>query len=979
MRDVHASGGLMQFRILLTPKQGAQDPRTQRLRRSAAALGLDIPRLQVGKLYFLQGDLSVREVETLARTILLDPIVDELHCHPLPLTDLPPEPCIEITYLPGVTDSEADSLLAVARSLGYKGLEAAASGWRYQFLDFVAREVLEHLARDLLANTVVQRFAVNRPISPPFVEPVELAGHALRVETIPLANLDDDGLLALSRERRLSLDLAEMRAIQAYYRLQDRDATDVELETLAQTWSEHCIHKTFKACITYYEDENETPQHIDGIFNTYIRSATERIDKPWVHSAFVDNAGIIAFDDVFDLAFKVETHNHPSALEPFGGANTGVGGVIRDILGVSAKPIANTDALCFGPLDLPDAELPAGVLHPRRVADGVIHGIEDYGNKMGIPTVNGAVWHHPGYVANPLVYCGCLGILPRGSHRPLTQARPGDLIVVIGGRTGRDGLRGATFSSMEMDHATGEIASAAVQIGNPIVEKQVQEVILRARDLGLYNAITDCGAGGFASAVGEMGEHVGAHVQLKNAPLKYPGLRPWEIWLSEAQERMVLAIPPANWEQFLALCRDHDVEASILGEFDGSLQLRIDYADERVGLLDMDFLHNGIPRRRLEARWTRPRRQEPELPRPDPAETLLQLLAHENIRSRAAILHQYDHEVQGGAVVKPLVGEGQKGPGDAAVILPQPLLEKHIAQLVAGDDIALPAAVLAVGINPRYGLIDPYLMAWACVDEAFRNAVAVGADPDRIAILDNFCWGTPNLPDRLGSLVRAAQGCHDAAIAYQAPFISGKDSLNNEYTDADGQKRAIPGTLLISALGVLPDIRHTASADFKTAGNFIYLLGETRPELGGSIFYDLFAEVGASAPRPYADPLKRMRALHRAIVGDLVRAVHDLSEGGLAVALAEMCIGGDLAAEIDLAYVPHPAPLPDASLLFSESLGRFLIEVEPRHADAFEKLCAGLPLARIGHVADSDRLIIRGQDGQPCIDLTLSTLRTAFT
>ena len=374
----------------------------------------------------------------------------------------------------------------------------------------------------------------------------ELAGDERLVETIAIRNRDEAGLLALSRERRLSLDLAEMQAIQAYFRSKDREPTDVELETLAQTWSEHCVHKTFRAEIEYRSEgmggeeamtdvsspprlpassaPSSSPLLIDGLLNTYIRAATERVNKPWVRSAFVDNAGIVEFDDMFDLAFKVETHNHPSALEPFGGANTGVGGVIRDILGVSARPIANTDVLCFGPEDLPEDKLPAGVLHPRRVAAGVIHGIEDYGNKMGIPTVNGAVHYHPGFTANPLVYCGCLGILPRGSHRPLSDAQAGDLIIAIGGRTGRDGLRGATFSSMEMDHTTGAIASTAVQIGNPIVEKQVAEVILRARDAGLYHAITDCGAGGFSSAVGEMGENVGASVQLRDIPLKYPGL-----------------------------------------------------------------------------------------------------------------------------------------------------------------------------------------------------------------------------------------------------------------------------------------------------------------------------------------------------------------------------------------------------------------------------------------------------------------------
>lgn len=978
----------MLFRLELSPRLGPDDGRSRATLAACRHLDLsDLPPLIVADLYFLAGELSLGEVETLAAAALLDPVAAELRC--LSLTDeaipLPAPAVIEVTYLPGVTDSAADNLLAVAHRLGFTGVRAAATGLSYRFAAPVPVDVLDRIARELLANATVQRYTVNAPIAPPFIVAQELTPDRVVVETIPLREADAEDLLALSRARRLSLDLAEMQAIQTYFRGEGRDPTDVEIETLAQTWSEHCVHKTFKAVVTYRvagaggdDDGQKTgappaAQVIDGILRTYIRAATERVNKPWVRSAFVDNAGIVAFDDRFDLAFKVETHNHPSALEPFGGANTGVGGVIRDILGVSARPIANTDVLCFGPEDLPPEDLPAGVLHPRRVAAGVVHGIEDYGNKMGIPTVNGAVVYHPGYTANPLVYCGCLGILPHGSHRPLHQAQVGDLIVAIGGRTGRDGLRGATFSSMDMDADTATAAGTAVQIGNPIVEKQVQEVILAARDAGLYHAITDCGAGGFSSAVGEMGRHVGATVQLRGVPLKYPGLQPWEIWLSEAQERMVLAVPPAHWPAFQALCRQHDVEAAVLGTFDGSGRLRVYYGERLVADLSMDFLHEGLPRRHLQAVWTPPAVTEPARPEPaDPGAVLLQLLAHPNIRSRAAILHRYDHEVQGGTAVKPLVGPDQQGPGDAAVLVPQPLL----ATSPLPDP--LPGVALAVGINPRYGLIDPYAMAWACVDEAFRNAVAVGADPDRIALLDNFCWGNPNLPDRLGSLVRCAQGCYDAALAYGAPFISGKDSLNNEYTDATGRRLAIPGTLLISALGIVPDVAHTATTDLKAPGNVLYLLGETRAEWGGSVYDDLHGLSSASVPQPYPRPLERLRALHRAIRGGLVRACHDLSEGGLAVALAEMVIGGGLGAAVDLAAVPTAEPLSLASLLFAESLGRFLVEVAPEHAAAFEAMLAGQPFARIGMVTATPRLTIRDGSGRVCLDLTLAELSRAF-
>ncbi|HLV36419.1 MAG TPA: phosphoribosylformylglycinamidine synthase I, partial [Spirillospora sp.] len=642
--------------------------------------------------------------------------------------------------------------------------------------------------------------------------------------------------------------------------------------------------------------------------------------------------------------------------------NTGVGGVVRDILGVSARPIANTDVLCFGPQDV--GSLPAGVLHPRRIAAGVVHGIEDYGNKMGIPTVNGAILYHPGYTANPLVFCGCLGLLPRGAHP--TGAQPGDLIVVIGGRTGRDGLRGATFSSMEMDGTTGEVAGSAVQIGHPIQEKRVQEVVIRARDARLYNAITDCGAGGLSSAVGEMGAKIGARVQLETVPLKYPGLRPWEIWLSEAQERMVLAVPPQHWAALQAISAGQDVEAVRIGEFDGSGRLALYYGEQLVGDMAMDFLHGGIPTRQLEAVWTPPAAADslPEHPAPDYATVLLQLLAHPNIRSKESVVRRYDHEVQGGTVVKPLVGAADHGPGDAAVLVP--IETKHQVD----EDGRLKGVAIGSGICPQYD--DPYAMAWAAVDEAVRNVVAVGADPDQIAILDNFCWGNPNLPDRLGSLVRCAQGCHDAAVAYGTPFVSGKDSLNNEYTDSDGQRHAIPGTLLISAVGIVPDVRHTVTMDLKRAGNLLYIVGETYDELGGSHYHQIRGISGGTVPQPNPKAPAIMRALHNAIRAGLVQSCHDLSEGGMAVALAEMCLAGRLGAEVQL-----PEAVSPTRLLFSESLARFVLEVAPEDEAALENMLVNVPYDYLGRVNDSGRLSLQSGSAT-LLDLPIHELETAW-
>ncbi len=977
----------MIYRVEISIRQGFPDARGEGLLSQVSALGISgVREISVTNLYFLQGDLSDDSVQHVVDTLLYDPVVEEATWRslgsPQAGDELGPEPnpwTIEVALLPGVTDSVAESLLEGSRLINVAGLQRAASGRRYTLAGDILYEDVQHIARYLLANEVIEIYAINQPVSPPFVSPLEAKADDT-VEVIPLSRSDDAQLEAISRERRLSLDLAEMQAIRSYYHREGREPTDVELETLAQTWSEHCVHKTFKALINYKGPGADGLPHqieIDSLLNTYIRAATKRINKPWVRSAFVDNAGVIAFDERFDLAFKVETHNHPSALEPFGGANTGVGGVVRDIIGVSARPIANTDVLCFGPQDISISDLPVGVLHPRRIADGVTAGIEDYGNKMGIPTVNGAILYHPGYTANPLVFCGCLGILPRGSHPASPQV--GDWVVVIGGRTGRDGLRGATFSSMEMTHMTGQVAGSAVQIGHPIHEKQVLEAVLQAREETLYTAITDCGAGGLSSAVGEMGAELGAEIHLELVPLKYPGLRPWEIWLSEAQERMVLAVPPRHWSRLQAICQGVDVEATVLGSFAGDGQLHLYYDGRLVGQLATEFLHNGLPRRRLRAKWTAPRAPEPEPPcPPDLTDELLTLLATPITRSKEDVIRRYDHEVQGGTVVKPLVGIG---PGDAAVLVPLDTARGPDNRAKATRGVAV-----AAGINPLYGLIDPYAMAWAAVDEAIRNCVAVGADPDQLALLDNFCWGNPTLPDRLGELVRCVQGCYDAAVAYGAPFISGKDSLNNEYTGLDGSKQAIPGTLLISALGIVPDVSCAVTADLKQAGDLLYVVGVTAAELGGSSYYQRHGVLGGRVPQPPLLALEIYRALYRAMAHHLVRACHDCSEGGLAVAVAEMGLAGGLGLELNLAEVPRtPEVDRDDWIAFSESLGRLVIEVAPEDAARFEDLFRGPPfpngdlrVARVGRVGEGDRVLIKGLDGRPVIKTDLKQIEHAW-
>lgn len=934
---------------LIVKPRAAETAQTRSLVADAHALGIDaLEQIEQHALYFLRGALSDEDLETLGRELFTDPVTETWHRraegdHGAQM--------IQVALRPGVTDPVAHEIVRAAHALGITSLEQAATGQEYIVRGkngmSLRRDELDALARRLLANDVIQQYALGE-IEPTFPQDAHASG---MVETIPLADLSDDELLGLSNLRRAALDLHEMRAIQVYFRSAGREPTDVEFEMLAQTWSEHCVHKTFKAKIGIRDwspeggDGGDRQQaiEIDGILKTYLRGATEKINAPFVRSAFVDNAGIVDFDDEYEISFKVETHNHPSAIEPFGGANTGVGGVIRDILGVSAKPIGATDILCFGPENTDARTLPEGVLHPRVIRSGVVAGVQDYGNKIGIPTVSGAIYYDEGFTANPLVFCGCVGIAPKNKHPRKPQ--PDDRVLVLGGRTGRDGLRGATFSSMTMDAQTGEVAGASVQIGDPITEKGLIEVITRARDLNLYDAITDCGAGGLSSAVGEMASETGAEIELEHVRLKYPGLAPWEIWLSEAQERMVLAVPAGNLAALKALCDTFEVELFDIGAFHDSGRIVVKHGGRPVLELKNEFLHRGIPQRQLTADERRTTKEGPQPLKYETAnEQLLALLSHPNIASKADVIRRYDHEVQGGTVVKPLTGLMNDAPSDAVVLKPT-------------GTTGTRGIVLSCGLNPKYGKQDAYGMALAVIDEAIRNAVAVGADPERIALLDNFCWGDPKRPETLGALVQAARGCYDGAMLFQAPFISGKDSLNNEYLGADGQRHAIPPTLLISAIGMIDDVNEAVTMDLKQAGSVIYRVG-------------IFSGDDSMVPALSNETPRVYRALYQAMRAGLVRACHDLSEGGLAVSAAEMCIGGRLGMEIELE---------NTQLLFGETNGCFLTEVAPGDCAAFENHLGHIPhaWARMGHVIESAKLEISGAQAR-LISLPVDQLAEAF-
>lgn len=902
---------------------------------------------------------------------------------------------IEVHPLPGVMDPVALSVQhAIQELLGLAHAPKVSTGWRYDLLaPGLTKSQAVELANRALANPVIQR-VYSEAFTPDRFP--ESQAHQGGMGEIPLIGLNEEALTRLSRDAHLFLSLDEMLALQAHYTSIKRNPREIELETLAQTWSEHCVHKTLKSTIRYRRhqasgtgrQENQShadpirwegrPGHelqpdgsiiIHNLLKSTVAAATKRLiaeGVDWTLSVFVDNSGVIAFDDDTAVCIKVETHNHPSAIEPYGGAATGIGGCIRDVIatGLGARPIANTDVFCVAfPLsgDAPATSgalqpVPEGCLQPERVLSQVVAGVRDYGNRMGIPTVNGAVYFDERYIGNPLVYCGCIGVMPRDRVKGLV--REGDLIVALGGRTGRDGIHGATFSSAELEHSAADEFSHAVQIGNAITEKQTLDAIMRARDeFGepLYTGMTDCGAGGFSSAIGEMGKETGATVHLDRAPLKYAGLSPTEIWISEAQERFVLSVPGANIDALRTICHEEGVEMAVLGEFapppthapqdqtpgvieDGP-DLSLMFHGREVGRLSMHLMHEGIPTPHREAEWRAPtvpvrsgERSPATIAKPDLSRTLLDLLAHPNIASKHWIVRQYDHEVRGATAIKPLVGPLSRGPGDASVVCP-----------VAGSSRALAIACgLQTGLGDPLVGGDPYLMTLSAIDECVRNLVCVGADPARIAILDNFCWPSCKKPENLASLVRAAEGCYDGAMAYRTPFVSGKDSLNNQFTTRNGVTIEIPPTLLITGIGIVPDLALACTMDAKTPGNVLLLVGDTTRELGGSHYQHLLSRQGAGLEgdltRVPRTDLSRGPLIARTVaglIGDekrLIASAHDVSDGGLLCAIAEMLIAGSspsspIGASVDLSMVSGE-PVVAA---FGESPSRYVLEVPPGH------------------------------------------------
>ncbi len=983
----------MAHRIEIGLKKEIRDPLGEKIKgRVQNDLGLPVKSVRTISVFTLDMELSEEELERVATGPFVDPIIQE-HRIDQPLAqDF--DWLIEVGFKPGVTDNVGKTAKeAIEWRLGakLKEEEKVYTSTQYLLWGNLKREDVERICTDLLGNSLIQRFEVWK--ADEWVGKVEpkvpkvRGDESGRVEEIDL-EVPDQALLQLSQERLLALDLREMKAIQNYLRetsvIEGREkldlgkrVTDVELEAIAQTWSEHCKHKIFNARIRYL-DEQGNPRLIDSLFKTYIRKATEEIraflrNEDFCVSVFDDNAGVIRFNENYNLVFKVETHNTPCALDPYGGALTGIVGVNRDPFGTGkgAKLIFNVDIFCFAS-PFYSKPLPRRLFHPKRVYEGVREGVEHGGNKSGIPTINGGVVFDDRYLGKPLVYCGTAGIMPKeilGEPSHFKRAEPGDLIVMTGGRIGKDGIHGATFSSEELRE---DSPVTAVQIGDPITQKKMTDFLLLARDRGLYKSITDNGAGGLSSSVGEMAREIGCELYLDQAPLKYHGLHPWEILLSEAQERMTLAVSPPKIDAFLQLAKKMDVEATVLGAFTNTKKFHVLHQGKTVAYVDMDFLHSGLPKMELQAKWKKPLHEEADFPEPqDLTSTLMEMLSRLNICSKESMIRQYDHEVQGGGVIKPLVGRFNDGPSDAAVWRP-----------ILGS---LEGIVVSNGICPRYSDIDTYHMVACAIDEAIRNNVAVGGNPDRIAGLDNFCWPDPvqseKTPDgeyKLAQLLRANQALYDYCKAFGVPLISGKDSMKND-TLIGGTKISIPPTVLISALGKMEDVRKAVTMDAKRPGDLVYILGETLEELGGSEYYASKGLIGNRVPRVNAEGARSLyKKLFEAIQRGLIRSCHDCSDGGLGVALAETAFAGGLGMEIYLNKVPHSGLNRNDLLLFSESQSRFVVTLDPSKKKGFEGLLGDTIYGEMGVVLESECFRVIGLDGKKIIEANIDGLKEAW-
>ena len=991
----------MVFRVEVGLRKDIRDPEgLTYLRRIRNDLGIEtVTDVRVLKVYLIDTVIEDREkISGFAHEVLADPVIEVFETGEVLADNYNFDWVIETGFLPGVTDNEGKTALWGMKTYfgGIDSSDMIFSGRKYLISGTLDRGTAETVASKLLANGLIQRYSVisakdwavgkrngnNVPRVKGKAEPA--------VETVSL-DVSDVELMEISRSKVLALSLEEMKAVRDYFRRKEviefrkelgfpKKATDCEIEVIAQTWSEHCKHKIFAADIKYTDKVKGTELQIKSLYKSYIKKVTNemRESKPWIKSVFDDNAGIIQIDDDTLFAMKVETHNSPSALDPNGGALTGIVGVNRDIIGcgMGAKPILNTDVFCFASPYYKGALPGANLMHPARIFRGVHRGVKDGGNESGIPVVNGSIYFDNRFIGKPLVFCGTGGLMPAeldGKPAFHKKALKGDLIVMSGGRVGKDGIHGATFSSEELHEGS---PVTAVQIGDAIVQKRMLDFILEARDKGLYNAITDNGAGGLSSSVGEMARDTGgAVINLEKVPLKYQGLQPWEIYISEAQERMTISVPEESLEALQKVADIHEVEITVVGKFTDTGYLEIYYNDLKAALIEMDFLHDGNPKYSLTAEWDFIETAgEPLFDYENFNSVMLDMMARLNIASKENWVRQYDHEVQGRSAGKPFVGAENDGPADAGVLRISPF-EKN-------------ALVVSHGIKPSFSDIDCYWMTASVIDEAVRNAVATGADPDFMSGLDNFCWPDPvydeeKNPDgkhKLAQLVRSNMALYDFCKAYGVPLISGKDSMKNDYGSGKN-KISIPPTLLFTLISKMDDVEKMVTMDFKKEGDRIFLLGETANELAGSEYaiYHGRAKEGFVPKVDAFSFMKGYRALKKAIDAGVVRSAHDLSDGGLGAAVSESAFAGMLGAKIDLRKMARKMDVVrNDTALFSESNGRILISVPADKSESFRNIMSGCACPEIGEVTASGFVKITGLDGSIAVNLSINDLKKSW-
>ena len=952
--------------------------------------GFNISEVILVDVYSINRKLHVGEMEKIA-SMLTNPVTQVCSID----ASIFPEKfgyAIEIGYLPGVTDNIAatakESIEDLLKLKFLNGENVYTSQIIFLSGDLVSEEI--NKITESLYNPLIQRMTIknikqfNNDQGMGKIIPLVKLHQSQKVEEVNL-QVDDESLAEIGKKgiknadgtRRgpLALSLAYMKAIQSYFKKQQRNPTDIELESIAQTWSEHCKH-------TIFADPMDNVK--EGLFKTYIKASTEKIMKikpGFCYSVFKDNSGAIEFDKEYLVTDKVDTHNSPSALDPFGGAITGIVGVNRDSIGfgLGAKPVINRYGFCFA--DPEDTKplykgnnLTQKMLQPKRIMSGVIDGVNSGGNCSGIPTSQGFMYFDKRYKGKPLVFVGTIGLIPKRikiARRAIDlwskKALPGDYIVVVGGRVGQDGIHGATFSSEAMDSGS---PATAVQIGDPITQKKLSDAVVKeARDLGLYNSITDNGAGGLSCSAAEMAkESGGCLVYLEKVPLKYPGLSPWQIWISESQERMTLAVPKRKWKKFNKLMKSRGVEATVIGVFTKKKNCLVKFHGKTIMDIDMAFLHDGLPVRPMETTYTPVKYPQPKFSQPkNLTNSLLAMLHRKNIAGFDFLSSQYDHEVQGGSVIKPLQGRGRVN-GEVSVTRP----------LLTSDR----GVLLSQGLYPNYSEINTYHMAAAAIDTAIRNAVAGGADLDKLALLDNFCWCSPHEPFRLGQLKRAAEACFDYSLAYGTPFISGKDSMFNDFKGYDDKgkpiKISVPPTLLISSIAVIEDCRKTVSIDVKFPNDLVYIIGETTEELGGSEYFSMHDQVGNSIPKVNALKNKNLyKNFLKCIKAGIISSSISINIGGLATALAKSAIAGMLGMEVDLKKVPGKFKRDDYGL-YSESQGRIIVTISPHHKEELEKIMKNNPIRRIGKVSDNGKFTIKGKSGKTIIDTDINKLLKAY-